>query len=146
MDTLTFVFYDDITGAITRIFTVDQDRTDTGTNNAATGESFEIETAADAELEYYVAGVKTARPLLSDVATWDSLALDADGVDSVTLGSGLPNPTIIDIIVPVELGLQSQRIEEESGAFTLTTTIPGSYFVRIEVFPYVTQTFEIIAT
>lgn len=96
---------------------------------------------------YYLSGVLTARPLLSTVATWSTLAITANGSSTATLGSGLPNPTTITIIVPGSTGIAQVAPQTiTSGSFSLTTTQPGTYVVETSCFPYVDTAVSIIAT
>lgn len=112
---------------------------------AQTGEAA-IEAVADPATEYYSAGVKTARPLLTTVATWSVTSISANGTAKATLGATLPNPTAITIVPPAGLGIAP--IAEQTvtdGSFELSTTVAGAYIVTAKAFPYQDYTVTINA-
>lgn len=113
---------------------------------AATGQT-SVEDTANQATEYYPSGVKTARPLLTTVATWSALTLVANGTATVTLGSTLPNPTKITVTPPPNLGIAA--IPEQTvtdGSFVLSTTVAGAYTVTARAFPYQDYTVTINGT
>lgn len=94
-----------------------------------------------------VAGVPELRPDITTVATWDTLTVLANGVAKVTLGPGLPNPSVIEVGVPSDLGLApvpAQTVTD--GSFTFATTLPGAYMVAVKAFPYMDYEVTINAT
>ena len=72
---------------------------------------------------------------LTDVATWDSLTLDADATDAVTLGSGLPNPTIVSV-TPVRAFANPAYVVVTTGSFVFKTDAVGLYSITARAFPY----------
>lgn len=140
---MNFAVYKTTTGEILRIGKVPDDML---TIQAGTGETV-VEAVADPATEYYLAGVKTARPLLTTVATWSTLTLVANGVATATLGATLPNPTKINITPPANLGIAP--IAEQTvvdGSFVLSTTVAGAYKVTAKAFPYQDYTVTINGT
>lgn len=138
-----FVIYKTASGEILRTGQVPDDML---TIQAGTGETV-VEAIANPATEYYSAGVKTTRPLLTTVATWSALTLVANGVATVTLGATLPNPTKINITPPANLGIAA--IAEQTvidGSFVLSTTVAGAYQVTAKAFPYQDYTVTINAT
>lgn len=98
--------------------------------------AYEGEDADTPDEFYYVDDVKTERPEFTSVGSWNKLAIMANGVDDATF-TGLPNPTTIGITVPAGLGLDIPGdIIETSGSFSLVTSVPGTYYVVFESFPY----------
>lgn len=130
---------DNTTGEIVLQLGVDLDIDPNGvTNNTPTGTTAYLGDPTDKPDDwYYVAGVKTARPEFSTVGSWDTTTITADGVDAATFGTGLPNPTIISVVVPVFSGIQPVTpFEETSGSFSITTPARGEYRVSFTAFPY----------
>lgn len=85
-----------------------------------------------------------ARPSLT--ATWNKTTITANGTDTATLGSSLPNPTIVTVDVPTGAVLPDPE-EVTAGSFSLATTISGDYTVRIyPPFPYMSITQVITAS
>lgn len=138
-----FVVYTTTTGEILRTGQVPDDML---TIQAQTGETA-VEAMADPATEYYSAGVKTARPLLTTVATWSATSIVANGTAKATLGTTLPNPTAITIVPPAGLGIAA--IPDQTvidGSFELSTTVAGAYKVTAKAFPYQDYTVTINAT
>lgn len=104
----------------------------------------------DAELDgdqMIVAGAPAARPLLTSVATWDTLAIAANGIAKATLGAGLPNPSSILVAPPARLGIATPPEQVVTdGTFTFATTVPGAYVVTVSAFPYLDYEVTINAT
>lgn len=113
---------------------------------AGTGETAVQDTANDAT-EYYPSGVKTTRPLITSVATWDTTSITANGTAKATLGSSLPNPSTVFITPPAGLGLPAVAPQTVTdGTFRLSTTVPGAYTVTVRAFPYQDYTVTINAS
>lgn len=146
-----YTIYTVATGEIQKVFAMnEEDTTDTITNNTGAGEAFvsgEIE--PDRDTQYVVDDVLTDRPPLSDVATWDKTSITADGVDSCTLGAGLPNPTIIKVhpdAVASKNGAIGALVNVTDGSITFGTESVGSYrFEVINPFPYLPTNYTITA-
>lgn len=81
---------------------------------------------------YFPAGVKTDRPALTSVASWDKLTVVADLADSCNL-TGLPNPTSVDTYFN---GVKASTTLVTSGQFTLTPGRSGDWTVEAVSFPY----------
>lgn len=108
---------------------------------AGTGETAVEDTASDLT-DYYPSGVKTTRPLITSVATWDTTSITANGTAKATLGAGLPNPTTVRVIPPAGMGFAAVAAQTVTdGTFRLSTTVTGAYVVRVEAFPY--QDYEV---
>jgi len=94
-----------------------------------------------------VNGAPVARPQLSSVATWDTLAVPADGVSKATLGPGLPNPTAILISPPKGRGIGAIPVQVAiDGSFRFATSVPGDYVITVNEFPYMDYEVTINAT
>ena len=83
------------------------------------------------------------------IATWDfpglidKTSLLADGVDSVVI-SGLPsllNGGLSDTTVSIE-GIGSYQVDD--GTFEFSIDTPGAYQIRVESFPYLPVTYEVM--
>ncbi len=138
-----FTVYNTTTGEILRTGQVPDDML---TIQAQTGETV-VEAIANPATEYYSAGVKTARPLLTTVATWDVTSIIANGTFKATLGATLPNPTTVSVKPPANSGIAAiadQTVTD--GTFTLATTVAGAYVVTAKAFPYQDYTVTINAT
>lgn len=139
MTFLTYNLADNTTGAILNQLGVDLDNDANAlTDNTPSGTTAYVGDPSDTPNDwYYVAGVKTARPDFSTVGSWSSTTITADGVSAATFSSGLPNPTTIIVSVPIGSGLDiPSPITETSGSFSLTTTVPGDYYIMFDAFPY----------
>lgn len=146
-DLLIYAIYNTTTGEIKKVFGVLPDDTVTVPANVGSGEASSLETSVDPDTEYYVSGVKTTRPLMTTVATWDTTSITANGTSSATLGPSLPNPTniLVSFSIPSIDG-SGTSITETSGSFSLTTVAAGSYTVTATAFPYQTYTTVITAS
>jgi hypothetical protein len=66
------------------------------------------------------------------VATWDVTTIDADGVDAATLGSGLPNPTVIFIQILTAEGAENiAPFNATTGSLVLKSLVIGTYSVTV---------------
>jgi hypothetical protein len=86
------------------------------------------------------------RDELSTVATWSATTIDADGVDSAVLGSGLPNPTTVSLTYQAYEALAPVSGDVTTGTLTITADLAGEYEVSINVFPYKPYSQTITAT
>lgn len=113
---------------------------------AGAGETAIADTAND-QTDYYPSGVKTTRPLITSVATWDTTSIVANGTAKATLGATLPNPTTAFIEPPSGLGFASVPVQTVTdGTFRLSTTVAGAYLVTVKAFPRQDYTVTINAT
>jgi hypothetical protein len=147
---MTFNYYniaDNTTGVIVSQVAVDLDNDANAlTNNTPPGTTAYTGLQTDtADTFYYVAGVKTARPLFSTAGSWNTLAITANGTSTATFSASLPNPTNIYIVVPLGLDIPAP-ITETSGSFSLNTTIAGSYVITFDAFPYQQAVYTVVAT
>ncbi len=67
-------------------------------------------------------------------ATWDKVAIDADGIDTATL-SGLP--------VPCDVSLDGEVHTISDGTFELSVTSPGTYIVIVSEVEFLEQQWSI---
>ncbi len=88
--------------------------------------------AVDYVDSYYPAGVKTSRPAISQVASWNKTTILGNGADSCRLGNNLPNPTT----VTVEFQGQTQTHVVTTGAFVFSTEEAGEYQITAEHLPH----------
>lgn len=137
----------EIVGSITGDTTIDSGII---TNNVAIGHTAYAQVNGDtAENTYYPTGTRTTRPLFSTANTWNKTSILANGTDTATFGSSLPNPTdcvvsFIGVTGTVQRVLQSQTIID--GSLSINTSIPGTYVVNLSAFPYQSYTQTITAT
>lgn len=68
----------------------------------------------------------------------------ADGVDSITYGSSLPNPTSYFMQTDVD-GLDGLHGDITDGLFELTTEKPGTFNITLSAFPYVDKVITVSA-
>lgn len=138
-----------ISGAIVTRIGVDLALDPNGvSNNLPANTSAYVGLQSDSENDlYYVGNIKTSRPLFTTVGSWNRTNIVANGSNVATFGNTLPNPTQILVIVPANKGLPIPgQINETSGSFSLTTTIPGTYTVVFDAFPYKQLSTTITAT
>lgn len=133
-----FIIYTTSTGEI-RNYIEQDDISDAPTGPAGTS-TMEVTVGLAASLYYVPSGVLTARPYLSSVATWDSTTLTANGVDTVTLGSGLPATTTYTITPLSDNGVDVVTGSVTDGSLTITTDAVGPFKVELDgIFPYLTD-------
>lgn len=149
---MAFILYNivkDSTGEIVSQIGADLDLDSTAvTANTPAGHTAYEGLMTDTTYEwYYVGATKTARPLFSSVATWNTTTITANGTSTATLGPGLPNPTGVVIDIPRSSGLDIPAPQTvTSGSFSLTTTVPGVYRVQVKAFPYQGTVYEVTAS
>ena len=141
MSEAAYVVYITGTGEIVRNFYGD---TASAAAQAGSGESV-LAGSGDPAEKYITGGVITTRPALTGVATWDTLAIDADGVDAATLGSGLPNPTAV-YVVPRTAEAIEHSATVTDGSLVFKTTVVGTFEITAVAFPYKNYTVEVVAT
>jgi hypothetical protein len=134
--------YNTTTGQVTKVIGLDP-TTDVFTvaANIGAGEAAYYNTSGDfysAEEQYFPSGVLTTRPKITNagVAPINYRNFIADGADTVTWGTALPNPTYINFDTPLEAqGLIDHM--ETSGSLSLKTMVPGNYNIEFRApFPY----------
>lgn len=144
MDTLRYAIYDNTTGMILSILEVLADDTVTIPGNTGVGQTAVQDDTVDDDLHYYVAGVRTNRPLLSTANSWSATTVVANGINTITFGSSLPNPTTANVSsITGDAGLSGTVTD---GTFEFSTNIAGSYFVDLEAFPYQIYKIQVEAT
>jgi len=96
--------------------------------------------------EYVVSGAITTRPLFSAVATLNKSVITADGTDSATLGSGLPNPTtVVGLQIP-DGGEYTPAITTiTDGSLIIKSAVVGQIAFNLRAFPYQNQLFTVEA-
>lgn len=113
--TVRYAAYDVASGEITRIGTCrEDDLALQGTIIAPVGDFVRDST------HYVSAGVVT--PKTASAAIIDKTTIVADGVDTATI-SGLPNPSLLDV--------NGSEVTVTDGTLELTTSLPGSYVIRL---------------
>lgn len=143
-----YVFFNISTGKISKVISTREADTGLADLNRETGEDW-VEITNGVEVSgalHYVTNTAstkdiTARPDFDSVASWSDVKLTADNVDTVTFGSGLPNPTSVTIIG--QLGIPPLTGSVTDGTLTITVPLPGPYQVTLEAFPYKTETYII---
>ncbi|SHM10748.1 hypothetical protein SAMN05216428_1146 [Nitrosospira sp. Nsp11] len=127
---MNFLVYETTTGAIVRSGQCQDDMLDSQSRSGETA----IEGEADDATQYVDSGVVSSRPTIT--ATWSKLEVIANGSDTTTLGSSLPNPTEVFVFVPDGAVAPEMEIVT-SGTFSFATPIVGSYTINvIPPFPY----------
>lgn len=131
-------FYNITTGRIEQSLTADLSIDTTAiTRNIRSGESSYVSnTEIDQSQYYFVSGLPTQRPIINSVASWNKTSAQANGTDSVILGSGLPSNSVVDIVTPINSVNNSLNNSITSGSITLTSTIVTNYTINITAFPY----------
>lgn len=135
------VFYSNATGEI-----LSSSTNDTSKIASRAGETLVAE-YADRETEYYLTGVKTARPAAT--ASFDKTTVTADAATA-----GTPDEIVISSISTsaeiTVLGSENARptapIEASSTTHTLQFTTPGTYRVIVRDFPKLVKEQDITAT
>lgn len=136
---MKFIVYRDSDGAILRSGECPDD---TLSLQAQTDETA-IEGEANDSTQYISGGVVTARPTLT--ATWNKTTITANGSDTATFGSTLPNPTTVTVGVPVS-ATAPEAEQVTTGTFSIATPISGEYTVTVmPPFPYMPVTQVITA-
>ena len=69
----------------------------------------------------------------------------ADGVDEITYGPALPNPTKVTVTCSSFLFIPVDPIMVTDGQLEMTATLPGVYKIKLESFPYLDKTIEVVA-
>jgi hypothetical protein len=135
-----YTIYNSTTGLLLRkISTQDVDLANA---QVQSGESI-INQDLSFDTQYISSGSPTTRPTLS--LTWNKTTITADGSDSATVASGIPNPTNYRIIVPA--GIQSISDGTiTTGTLTFTADLSGIYTIILDSFPYQTYKQNITAT
>jgi hypothetical protein len=134
-----YVTYDNTTGEISNVFTVDDifpnAISDLYYNIPVNNTLALCDHDDDPMIIYFPSGVKTFKPYFVDYNSWNHTVGSADGLSSITFGTSLPNPTSCNIITPKQVK-NIAPIDITSGTATITTTVPGTYIVKFSQFPY----------
>lgn len=127
---MKFIVYNNTTGAILR--TGECPDADLALQ-AQTGETA-IEGEANDATQYIDGGSVVSRPALT--AVWNKSSVTANGSDTATFGSTLPNPTIVTVVVPD--GAETPPAETVTiGTFSFATPVAGEYTITVSPpFPY----------
>jgi len=131
---------EDSTGKIIQMFDVDLTTQPTflTDNTPANHSTYLVQSGETKDNTYFPSTIRTTRPLLTTVASWNKTTLISDGTDSVTFGSGLPNPTTVNISF-ISIGLLPPNDVTQvvtDGTLTITTTVLLDLQINIDVFPY----------
>lgn len=137
---MNYVVYKNSNGQILRVGECNAEDFE---NQALTGQTV-IEDSAD-DREHYISGsAVTSRPTIT--ATWDKTSVTANGSDTATLGSTLPNPTSVSVAVPDGAVTPDDEVVT-GGTFSFATSIAGNYIINVTPpFPYLSHTQVIVAT
>jgi len=94
-------------------------------------------------LAWYFNGVEpTERPVFSDTWNFDKSSILPDGIDSTTIGPGIPNPTKCYIAAPYDIE-QIEPFDITDGQLSFTAPSAGTYIITLSAFPYVDEQFTI---
>ena len=69
----------------------------------------------------------------------------ADGVDEITYGPNLPNPTKVTIACDSYLFIPIAPVTVTDGQLEMTATLKGTYKLTLEAFPYLDKVIEVKA-
>lgn len=127
-----FLTYDTSTGEIKTTGTCQSDLLDA--QPVDVGVSV-MEGIADFNTQYVSSGIITNKPKFTLSSSWNTTSITADGISSAIFGPSLPNGTLVTLTVPTEVGTVNP-FTETSGSLTINTTIPGTYIVKLQLFPY----------
>lgn len=83
------------------------------------------------------------RPLFSNTWTFNKTTIDADGSDTATIGSGLPNPTRCIIQNNIEGTTGPEPFDITDGSLAITVPTPGIYTIMLSKYPYKDEIFTI---
>lgn len=136
------VVYDPSSGKIERTFSYRDELMDFDLSaNLKAGESYILtDYEPDPFTEYYPGGVRTTRPLFTDIASWDKICVEPNGTEAATFGPGLPNPTYLSVSPDQYIGVETIEGTCTDGAASITFNRTGLYNVRAMAWPY--QDFE----
>jgi len=145
---INYIVFITATGEIvTNISMLEEALLDTVTASVTAGRDY-LAVAGNRNTQYVVTGVVTARPALSVVATWSATTI-ASGV-TATLGTTLPVETVVTVVASGAVQLLGGRghsvVFVNDGSFEFSSTIPGTYTVSVECFPYLNTTYTITVT
>lgn len=142
-----FIVYETLTGHINkRIEDGTDDNSIVQLNTESTETYLAVESFPSFEDKYVYAGNIIDRPSFLDNSSWVANVIVANGVSEARFGNSLPANTQFEMysdatgIAPVFNGNVS------GNAFTLTTTVPGNYYITFNRFPYKTYSSNITAT
>lgn len=138
MESTFYVVYDTSTGEIKSFFTSRPETYDDQYKfyvKPGYGVVEDIDTP-DPFTEYYPGGVRTKRPLLTDIASWDKICVEPNGTEAATFGSGLPNPTYLSVYPNEYNGVETIEGTCTDGAASITFNKTGLYHVRASAWPY----------
>ncbi|WP_025041034.1 hypothetical protein [Nitrosospira briensis] len=121
---MNYIVYETTTGAIVRSGECQDDMLD---DQARVGETA-IEGEADDTTQYVDGGLVASRPEIT--ALWNKTEVAANGSDTATLGTSLPNPTEVSVSVPDGAVAPETEIVT-SGTFSFATPIAGSYTINV---------------
>ena len=115
---------------------------------AGAGETaYTITATARPDTHYVLAGVVTAKVSLDTICSLTNVGgWLANGVDTISYGTALPNPTTMTMVCsnPRFKSISSATVTD--GTITLTTTAIGTYIITIDAFPYLTKVITVAAT
>tara|TARA_R110000851_G_scaffold211412_5_gene363989 strand:+ start:3544 stop:3996 length:453 start_codon:yes stop_codon:yes gene_type:complete len=87
----------------------------------------------------------SARPIMSNFASWNKTSIQADGVDEAVFGTSLPTVNV-EVIPNGILEIETSSITVTDGSFEFSTPYAGKYVINIDYFPYQYYTETIKAT
>lgn len=94
-------------------------------------------------LSWYFDGVEPIeRPVFSDTWNFNKSSILPDGIDSATIGPGLPNPTKCYIATPEDVE-HIEPFDLVDGQLSFTAPSVGTYIITLSAFPYVDEQFTI---
>jgi hypothetical protein len=84
----------------------------------------------NSQTHYIANGEPTERPIMYVGADKDTIR--ADGVDCITI-TGIEEGAVINVTGPVD-GISTKK--DDTDVLTISATVPGTYYLSIELFPY----------
>lgn len=142
-----YVIYNTTTGRITKALTViDANDTASVPANVGVGEA-SLAASGLPETHYVTGGASVIRPDLDTVCSLTNAGgWTANGTDTITYGSALPNPTKVRVSCDNPRFTQISDASITDGTLTLTTTAAGEYTIMLESFPYATKILTVTAS
>lgn len=84
--------------------------------------------------------------LPTNPTTFDTSSINDDGVDELTMGS-VPNPSTVTVYNPQDVGVEyATQVTCTDGVVYYTSTVPGSYSIRVQSAGYAdaTHSFSVV--
>ncbi len=141
MAQVDFLTYDGGTGKILRVGQCES------TDVAIQGPGTPLAATANLDTDRIVAGAVVAKVSLDTICSFTNAGgWLANGVDTISYGTSLPNPTSVEIKCTNPRFTHVPIFNETSGTLTLTTLAAGDYTITLRAFPYLDKIITVTAS